>query len=248
MNWVYDTSNKCYIFKEGGIIKAQTGWTAYLNPKNWGVSRDYEKDSDGNMRTFNQAFGAARQAGESEFMWNGKRYSTEYKHVPANTASPNFSGITTTRGRSYNPDDIAYINQGLASVDPLQRAAILANIIEESGGDPFASGPGGFYGLLQWGPDRYMAKSSNRKQELNNQIQYILSTLHNTTDKMSWHHGGEGSGYNSAQAAHDAFVSSNIPVDSVNWAYTLGYVRPKGKAESARNRSKVAQQIYQIIK
>ena len=30
-----------------------------------------------------------------------------------------------------------------------QRLAVLSNIIEESGGDPFAEGPGGYYGLLQ---------------------------------------------------------------------------------------------------
>lgn len=159
-----------------------------------------------------------------------------------------FSGIVTTSNRSYNPEDIAYINEKLSSIDSLQRSAILANIIEESGGNPLAVGPGGFYGLLQWGSDRYSAKSKDRKQEMDNQIQYILDTLHNTTDKMSWHHGGAGSGYNSAKSAHDAFVNQNIPVDSVNWAYTLGYVRPKGKTKSARNRSKVANQIYNIIK
>lgn len=68
--------------KEGGIVKAETGLKVYLNPKNWGVSRSYEKDENGNMRSFNETFGAARNAGEQEFLWNGNRYTTEYKHVP----------------------------------------------------------------------------------------------------------------------------------------------------------------------
>lgn len=225
MNWIYDRSKQCYVFREGGPISRRRRGNNLLQQQI--------------IAPQDNTYVAPKRAYLSMVLPS----DTKQKNVDLD-----FSKIQTTGGRSYNPDDIAYINQGLASVDPLQRSVILANIIEESGGDPFASGPGGFYGLLQWGSDRYTAKSSNRKQELDNQIQYILSTLHNTTDKMSQHHGGDGSGYNSAQAAHDAFVSSNIPVDSVNWAYTLGYVRPKGKAQSARNRAKVAQQIYQIIK
>lgn len=238
-------------FKKGGVVRAETGWTVYLNPKNWGVSREYEKDKKGNMRTFNQAYRAARDAGEKQFLWEGNRYTTDYKYVPKDTSSNNqnidFSGIITTRNRGYNSEDISYINKKLSSIPAAQRSAILANIIEESGGDPLAVGPGGFYGLLQWGPDRYTAKSIDRQEELDNQIQYILETLDNTDDKMSWHHGGEGSGYKTAQDSHDAFRSSDIPIDSVNWAFTLGYVRPKGKIESAKNRSKVAKQIYKRI-
>lgn len=257
-NWVYDRQRQCYVFKSGGVIKADTGWTAYLNPKNWGVSRAYEKDANGKMRSFNETYRAAREAGEKEFLWNGKRYTTDYKFVPENTTSKtkknqniDFSGITTTNGRAYNPADIAYINSKLSSIEPLQRAAILANIIEESGGDPLAfydDGKDQYYGLLQWSPGRYTTKSKNRQQEMDAQIQYILDTIDNTTDRMSWHHGGDGSGYQTAQAAHDAFRSTDIPADSVNWAYTLGYVRPTGKAQSARNRSKVANQVYQRIK
>lgn len=87
MSWAYDSIRKCYVFREGGIVKAQTGWQAYLNPKNWGVSRQYEKDENGNMRTFNQAYGAAREAGEKEFMWNNNRYNTDFKLVESPSVS-----------------------------------------------------------------------------------------------------------------------------------------------------------------
>ena len=49
----------------------ETTWGDYLNPYNWGVS---DRDDDG---TKSQAFRAARIAGEDEFMWHGKRYTTE---------------------------------------------------------------------------------------------------------------------------------------------------------------------------
>ena len=62
-----------------------------------------------------------------------------------------FEGITTTNNRPYNAVYIKYIDSKLrnAGMSANKRASILANIIEESGGNPFAEGPGGFYGLLQ---------------------------------------------------------------------------------------------------
>jgi len=48
-----------------------TSWYDYINPYNWGVS---DRDDDGD---FKQAFRAAREAGEDEFIWYGERYTTE---------------------------------------------------------------------------------------------------------------------------------------------------------------------------
>ena len=48
-----------------------TSWSDYVNPMNWGVS---DRDDDG---SFKEAFRAARVDGDDEFMWYGKRYSTE---------------------------------------------------------------------------------------------------------------------------------------------------------------------------
>tara|TARA_R110000851_G_scaffold96345_3_gene209032 strand:+ start:2769 stop:5114 length:2346 start_codon:yes stop_codon:yes gene_type:complete len=50
-----------------------TSWGDYMNPMNWWVSN---RDDDGD---FKQAFRAAREAGEDEFMWYGTRYSTDLK-------------------------------------------------------------------------------------------------------------------------------------------------------------------------
>ena len=158
----------------------------------------------------------------------------------------NFENIQTTNNRPYNIEDIKYINSKLESIPTMQRASILANIIEESGGDPFAVGPGGFYGLLQWSPERYKKKSDNRQEELDYQIQYILDTVNNTTDRMSWTHGGEGSGYMSAKEANQSFNNSTN-INDVNKAYVLGHVRPTGGLNSVNNRNKVAQQIYNIL-
>lgn len=156
-----------------------------------------------------------------------------------------FTGIKTTNNRAYDPETIAYINSKLANIPMTQRAAILANIIEESGGNALASGPGGFYGILQWSPDRYALQSNDTQTELDNQIQYILDTYQNLNDKMSWTHGGTGSGYNSLKDAYKDFNSSDL--QRANSGFTLGYVRPAGKKQSASNRYKVAQQVYQIL-
>ena len=56
--------------KQIGIPKGQSGWIAYLNPKNWGV-KDYVAD------TFSQAFNQAEANGEKEFLWRGNRYAVK---------------------------------------------------------------------------------------------------------------------------------------------------------------------------
>lgn len=156
-----------------------------------------------------------------------------------------YSGIVTTNNRPYNADYIAYIDKALrrGGMNPMQRASVLANIIEESGGDPFAEGPGGFYGLVQWSGDRY--KKTGEKdayKEIDNQVKTILDTAGNSTDRISWTHGGKGSGYNSFKDAMDAYNGDDLA--GVMRGYTLGYVRPAGGVSSYNNRLKVAEQIY----
>jgi hypothetical protein len=63
---------------------------------------------------------------------------------------PDFSGIKTTDNRKYNPKLISYINEKLDTMDVERRAAVLGQIVEESGGNPFAkSSSGKFQGILQ---------------------------------------------------------------------------------------------------
>lgn len=166
---------------------------------------------------------------------------------------PNFSGIITTKNRPYNAENISYINQKLSPIPAQQRASILANIIEESGGDPLAVDKTNTYrGLLQWDKTRYVPRSTDSSTELDNQIQYILDTYQNTTDKVSWNKNGDA--YKSAQDAYNHF-SSETPTDyvhpiqyNIHRAFTRGYVRPSGRENAVDNRYKVYQQIYDIIK
>jgi len=53
-----------------------TSWTDYLNPFNWGA-KNMDKVGD-----FQTAFRTARGAGYDDFMWQGKRYSTELAEQP----------------------------------------------------------------------------------------------------------------------------------------------------------------------
>ena len=155
-----------------------------------------------------------------------------------------FTGITTTRGREYETPYLMKINEGLKDIPIDQRAAILGSIIEESGGNPFAvSDSRAYQGLLQWGADRYRPQSRDPNIELNNQVQYILNTVNNSTDSKSWTHGGKGSGYNSKDETYSAFHDDNTPFDKKFRAFSYGYVRPKGKEDSYNNRLKVGKKV-----
>ena len=168
-----------------------------------------------------------------------------------------FTSLKTTNDRGYEVNNLNYIYNKLKSsglYNDKQIATILANIVEESGANPYAvrtdKETGKQYkdtGLLQW-VDRYPGIDKKRLaiEELDNQINYINKTLRDTTDTVSWTHGGEGSGYMKAVDAYNEFANSNN-LERINYALTLGYVRPKGRKESAANRYKVAQQIYDEI-
>ena len=168
-----------------------------------------------------------------------------------------FTSLKTTNDRGYEINNLNYIYNKLKSsglYNDKQIATILANIVEESGANPYAvrtdKETGKQYkdtGLLQW-VDRYPGIDKKRLaiEELDNQINYINKTLRDTTDTVSWTHGGEGSGYMKAVDAYNEFANSN-DLERINYALTLGYVRPKGRKESAANRYKVAQQIYDEI-
>ena len=60
----------------GSLLPDWDTVTATLNPYNWGVT-NYSDKGD-----FNTAYSTARKAGEKEFLFNNKRYNTNYKGTP----------------------------------------------------------------------------------------------------------------------------------------------------------------------
>lgn len=58
--------------EDGSLIPDWDKVKATLNPKNWGVPDYTDKGSRG------AAYAAARKNGETEFMWNNKRFNTKY--------------------------------------------------------------------------------------------------------------------------------------------------------------------------
>ena len=58
--------------EDGSLFPDWNKVKATLNPKNWGVT-DYSDKGD-----FNSAYSTARKSGEKEFMWNNKRFNTDY--------------------------------------------------------------------------------------------------------------------------------------------------------------------------
>lgn len=162
-----------------------------------------------------------------------------------------FSGIKTTGDRPYNPEYIQYMNEKLDTIPANRRAVILGNIIEESGGNPFAKSKGGTYqGLLQWGADRYRVPDNETDpyKLIDSQLQYIVNSTKDTTNNVNWTHGGKGSGYNSYKEPYKAYWDKDNSLEDMHRAFSWGYVRPKGKGKSEENRGKVVGQIYNIIK
>lgn len=178
-------------------------------------------------------------------IWNNvKNIISGFTYKPKSDID--WSGISTSGNRTYNPENIEYINEKLDTIPPKRRAAIIGDIIEESGGNPFAeSGTGKYKGLLQWGPDRALKElPKDEKEAIDKTLEYIVETMTNPNDGKSWTHGGSGSGYNSRLEPFNMFYNNDASLEDVHRAFSFGYVRPKGKQKSYENRQKVVEQVY----
>lgn len=207
-----------------------------------------KKDTNGKPLYWVDKATGKRWAGRAKHKGKWYIYGSDGTKTLIGDNKYNFKDITTTDNRPYNPKNLNTITQRLENYPIKQRATIIGNIIEESGGNPLAKSKNETYqGLLQWGKDRYVIQSDNEQKELNNQINYLQQSINNTTDKKSWTDGGTGSGYMSLREAYDDFTNENLPLSKVHRAFSFGYVRPLGKEDSYRNRLKVVQQVYPRI-
>ena len=170
----------------------------------------------------------------------------------------NFDNLKLTNGRSYNPQYLSEIYDGLTKrgLSQNQAIAVIGTIAEESGGDVFAKSDDKKYtGLLQWEDRRYKVKyPEDRNKELNSQLDYIADTLKNAQQRKDngfnddWTDGGEGSGYNSWKDAYKDF-NDLTNVYNMTRGLNTGYVRPtggiKGNTGSIINRMNAAKQIFE---
>lgn len=158
-----------------------------------------------------------------------------------------YRSLKTTGKRPLNQGYITYIDSYLRNngYTDIQRAAVLGQIIEESGGDPFAiSSTGKYRGIAQWDSTRYKDFDDTRDpyEELDSQLQYLNTSIRNDEGGIDWTHGGSGSKYDSYKDAYNNFWNSN-DLNKVSKAVSYGYVRPEGKEQSHINRLGVARQV-----
>lgn len=162
----------------------------------------------------------------------------------------NFRNIKTTGNRGYNSDNVGYANEWLDSIPINRRSAILTAGIEESGMNPRAKGKNGEKGIFQFKEDRYIPhpKGDDNVSDyelLRWQLQQGLAAMATQPNKSgNWTHGGNGTGINNAIDAYNAFYNTDATLEDINNNLNLGFIRPSGKWESANNRMKVTQQIY----
>lgn len=117
-----------------------------------------------------------------------------------------------------------------------QRIAVLSSLISESGGETKEHGNGAV-GLVGWRGDR----AKNLAKTLSGQLHHLMSELFSNASGTNWHHGGTGSGVNTAQEMYELFNSTEN-INQATAAITRGYVRPEEHERDKRKR------LSQIIK
>lgn len=146
---------------------------------------------------------------------------------------------TLTNFKGANIDNLNYINSKLtdAGYSKVQRAAILATIVQESGARPEAVGDAGkAKGLFQWHSDRFTAG-----RDLDSQIALIQSELTDLTNKNAW----TGSKLFSRQQAISAFNGDDL--HSTVSALTANFIRPANTSKEIERRYNIAQQILNSL-
>lgn len=101
-----------------------------------------------------------------------------------------------------------------------QRVAMATNVHQE--GSKLGSHGNGAYGLVGWRGSRATPVINTNDSV---QFQYLYDTTLGDYDNSHWHHGGKGSGYNTAKEAQQAFIDADNVEDATR-ALTYGYVRP----------------------
>lgn len=126
---------------------------------------------------------------------------------------------------------------------------ILANIVEESGGDPFSKN-GEYYGLFQESEERYPNRLRKRDSKLSEK-DAIVSTLNRVIPEIEgtgrYTSGGDGSGYFTGRDAHDSFWDDSADLNDVSRAFLYGFERPGDKEGTFINRTNVAKIIKQMV-
>lgn len=104
-----------------------------------------------------------------------------------------------------------------------QRQAILFSVQQE--GSTAESHGNGAYGLVGWRGNRLKEVLGKNARQ---QATYLVNTLYEKDRKnisTNWHNGGEGSGYQNAREAQDAFINAKTAKDATH-ALNFGYIRP----------------------
>ena len=120
-----------------------------------------------------------------------------------------------------------------------QMAAVISNIISEKGGDIGTHGNGAA-GLVGWRDSRAV----NLPEDLGGQAHKLMSELYSNPNATDWHHGGKGSGYQTARDARQNYLNATTVRDATA-AMTRGYVR--SPMSDYERRQKLAELIYKYI-
>lgn len=170
------------------------------------------------------------KGGVLKFDMGGMLEDPSIPSEPVRNKGIDWEGFSQVYGKAINPDNMRTIESKLTGLSSSQKGAVLANVLEESGGDPNAKS-GQYTGLLQSAPNRLGGR------DMQSQLNNILKTVA-AYDSTNWTHGGNGSGYQSAGQAFQTWRTNPNDYNVVH-SFTYGYVRPANSSKAFSERWKV---------
>lgn len=247
------------------IWKASIGkWMTYFGryPERMPAFIDASNGMNGedDMTSFSDAFSDADKKGLDEFEWKGKKYKVEKKKEGGETkpsrrridwdrfkeAYGNMKRKGAGHARKIDTEGLDYLYDALYRNNFTERQieAIIGNVIEESGGDPFAKAKGSQYkGLFQESNIRYPVSEfeADKKRFEGKKKEYIdyMVDRFNKHVRDAKYYSVKGTKYKKAQEAVDEFFSTEAGID---YSYPLVYAfeAPGDKEGTYSNRKSVS--------
>lgn len=224
--------------QDGGTLKYQPGGNLIYNPLlNEDNSNNYLDKID-LIQNDKYPIEKVNAYKPMDLTWEPEKFSLEvndYQNDEQNDYSENLKADNS------NQDNLNIINNELinSGFKKIQRAAILATIIAESGANPNAIGDSGrAKGLLQWHGARF-----NAGMDLDSQIKLILNEIKDYNNINAW----TASKKYSKKSAFDRFFNTEDLKEAIN-SITANYIRPANTDTAITKRFNIAQQLIKQMK
>lgn len=233
---------------EGIIKEIKDGDIEYIMPERREMKDNFVKDQYNDNITYGDKVPDYDSSSDKMSRWKGSHIDWDKFTENWYSMKRKGSGLD----RKINKENMDFILDELLKLgyEGDRLYVMLANILEESGGDPKTK-RGEYMGLFQESTDRYTEDERKRDEKLSDK-EVIINTLRRVDGHIksgkNFMDGGIGSGFLTGADAKDTFMDVTAPIEDVSRAFVYGFESPKDSRGTYINRTNVAKILSKMMR